>query len=156
MKKHLYWLTLMVFISFNAIASDDSDRAKIKKTARLYIESQIQVNSKLMESALDRRLAKRTYWTNKAGEEIILESDYEIMIKVADSYNKDGDRFPENPKIQIDILDTEQNVASVKLTVDDWVDYMHLYKNKAGEWKIINVLWQFHNTLKHSSAVSGS
>nr|WP_310741892.1 hypothetical protein [Pseudoalteromonas sp. SG41-6] len=39
----------------------------------------------------------------------------------------------------------------MKLTVDDWIDYMHLYKNENKEWKIINVLWQYHDPKKHSS-----
>nr|WP_310734239.1 hypothetical protein [Shewanella sp. SR44-3] len=32
------------------------------------------------------------------------------------------------------------------------MDYLHLYKNDQNEWKIINVLWQYHDETKHSSA----
>ena len=34
-----------------------------------------------------------------------------------------------------------ERAASVRTTLDGWVDYMHLVK-AGGEWKVINVLWQ--------------
>ena len=73
------------------------------------------------------------------------------QLLVAKNYNKEGNKFPSSPIVDIDILDIDNRVASVKLTVDDWIDYMHLYKNDNNEWKIINVLWQYHDTKKHTS-----
>jgi hypothetical protein len=104
-----------------------------------------------MKRGLDKKLAKRTYWESKDGSEFIMETDFETMVWVAENYNKEGNKFPLSPKVNIDILDIDNRVASVKLTVDDWIDYMHLYKNENNEWKIINVLWQYHDTKKHSS-----
>lgn len=80
-----------------------------------------------------------------------METSYEFMLEIAKTYDKNGDRFPEDPKVDIKILDVDKRVASVKLTVDEWIDYMHLYKNDEGEWKTINVLWQYHDTGKHNS-----
>jgi hypothetical protein len=116
-----------------------------------YIESQHKVEPDLMKRGLDKKLAKRTYWKAKDGTEFIMETDFATMVWVAENYNKDGNKFPSPPKIDINILDIDNRVASVKLTVDDWIDYMHLYKNENNEWKIINVLWQYHDTKKHSS-----
>lgn len=45
----------------------------------------------------------------------------------------------------------DQRAASVKLTADEWIDYMHLYKNDRNEWKILNVLWQYHDVNRHVS-----
>jgi len=73
------------------------------------------------------------------------------MLNVAENYNRNGDKFPLSPRIDIKILDIDQRIASVKLSADDWVDYMHLMKNKQGHWQIINVLWQYHDINKHSS-----
>ncbi|WP_445357111.1 hypothetical protein ACJJIC_12855 [Microbulbifer sp. ANSA002] len=76
-------------------------------------------------------------------------TDYETMVWLAENYNKEGDKFTESPRVDINILDIDNRVASVKLTVDDWIDYMHLYKNDKNNWKIINVLWQYHDTKRH-------
>ena len=144
-------LILSVLFSCAVIADTPNDNKKVKRAVLDYIESQHKVKPDLMERGLDEKLAKRTYRESKDGSEFIMETDFETMVWVAENYNKDGNKFPLSPKIDIDILDIDNRVASVKLTVDDWIDYMHLYKNENNEWKIINVLWQYHDTKKHSS-----
>ncbi len=49
----------------------------------------------------------------------------------------------------VKILDIDGRVASVKLVADDWIDYMHVFKNDKDEWKIVNVMWQYHDRTKH-------
>lgn len=144
-------LFLLLTISFTVQADSKSDRKSVERAVKDYIESQHLVNSEMMERGVDLKLVKRTYWKSSSGEELILESDYDGMSKLAGSYNKKGDKFPSEPKIEIKIFDIEERVASVKLTADDWIDYMHLYKNEQGKWKIINVLWQFNDIEKHAS-----
>ncbi len=39
------------------------------------------------------------------------------------------------------ILDVFQNAASVRATMADWIDYMHMAKVD-GRWAIVNVLWE--------------
>jgi hypothetical protein len=144
-------LTLSVLFSSAVIADTSSDSKNITRAVLDYIESQHKVEPDLMKRGLDRKLAKRTYWKSKDGSEFIMETDFETMVWVAENYNKDGNKFPSSPKIDIEIFDIENRVASVKLTVEDWIDYMHLYKNENDEWKIINVLWQYHDTKRHSN-----
>ncbi|MCL1057585.1 nuclear transport factor 2 family protein [Shewanella gelidimarina] len=144
-------LTLAVLFSSAAIADTSNDSDDVKRAVLDYIESQHNVEPDLMKRGLDKELAKRTYWKSKDGSEFIMETDFETMVWVAENYNKDGDKFPSSPKIDIDILDIDKRVASVKLTADDWIDYMHLYKNENKEWKILNVLWQYNDTQRHSS-----
>lgn len=76
------------------------------------------------------------------------------MVNLAGFYNENGDKFPNAPRIDIEIFDIDKRAASVKLTADDWIDYMHLYKNEEGQWKILNVLWQFYEISAHSSKTS--
>lgn len=130
-----------VFAQAVSIADEQIERA-----VRDYIESQHQANPARMERGIDPKLAKRTYWRAADGSEFIMNTDFDTMLKVASNYNKDGTKFPTQPRVDIKILDVDQRVASVKLTVDEWIDYMHLYKNDHGEWKILNVLWQYHET----------
>lgn len=124
---------------------------QIERAVRDYIESQHQANPARMERGIDPKLAKRTYWRAAEGSEFIMNTDFDTMLKVARNYNKDGTKFPTQPRVDIKILDVDQRVASVKLTVDEWIDYMHLYKNDHGEWKILNVLWQYHETARQAN-----
>jgi hypothetical protein len=144
-------LSLLILFSYAVIADTAIDNKNVKRAVLDYIESQHKVEPELMKRGLDKKLAKRTYWESKDGSEFIMETDFETMVWVAENYNKEGNKFPLSPKVNIDILDIDNRVASVKLTMDDWIDYMHLYKNENNEWKIINVLWQYHDTKKHSS-----
>ena len=42
----------------------------------------------------------------------------------------------------MEILDGFGHVATVKLRMDGWVDYMHLAEVPGEGWKIVNVLWE--------------
>ena len=41
----------------------------------------------------------------------------------------------------IEILDVSGDLASVKVTASDLIDYLHLIDTGEG-WKIVNVLWR--------------
>ena len=79
-----------------------------------------------------------------------MQTSFDTMLKLAKNYNENGDKFGDNPKVEIEVLALDKRIASVKLTADDWVDYMHLVKNDKNQWQIINVLWQYHDIKKHS------
>lgn len=146
----IIFLTLAVIFSNLVNAGTADEHSNIKRAVLDYIESQHQARPDLMKRGLDKKLAKRTYWKAKDGSEFIKETDFKTMVWVAENYNKAGDKFPLSPQVDIDILDVDKRAASIKLTVDDWIDYMHLYKNEHGQWKIINVLWQYHDTKKQT------
>lgn len=143
--------TLLVVNSTISLADEKNEQEKIERAVLDYIVSQHNVKPELMKRGIDKELAKRTYWRNKQGKEFVLKTDFDTMVWVAQNYNKEGNKFPESPRIDIDILDVDNRVASVKLTADDWIDYMHLYKDEHQSWKIINVLWQYHDEKRHVS-----
>jgi len=70
----------------------------------------------------------------------------EEMIEFATSWNKSNNKFPSRPSNQIKILDIYNRIANVKLTSDNWVEYLHLIKLD-GNWTIINLIWQ-HKDVK--------
>lgn len=150
MKRSLM-LLLFAVSPLLAQAADVNENQSIERAVRDYIESQHNPDPERMGRSLDPKLAKRTYWKATDGSEFIMNTDYDTMVKVAKNYNKDGTKFPAQPRIDIKILDVDQRVATVKLTADDWIDYMHLYKNQQSEWKIVNVLWQYHDTARQVS-----
>ncbi|MFB9076373.1 nuclear transport factor 2 family protein [Flavobacterium procerum] len=144
-----YLLPFFLIFSFNFYAQTAQDTLDIKKAALAYIEAQHNPNPKLMESALHPRMVKRSVFRNKiAQKDFVSEFFAENMIILAETYNIKGDKFPKNPRKELKLLDVSEKTASVKLIADAWIDYMHIVKIN-GEWKIINVLWQYNDVLQH-------
>ena len=139
----------LLSISFISKAQTSQDSLAIKQAALDYIESQHTPNPQQMEQALHPRLVKRTFWKDKETQKDYLrETSAESMVILAESYNKKKDKFPLSPKKDVKFLDISDRTASVKLIADEWIDYMHLVKLN-GTWKIVNVLWQYHDSAKH-------
>lgn len=142
---------LFLFANTNLFAQNAADTAAIKQAALDYIESQHKPNPAQMERALHPRLVKRTFWKDKpTGKDFLYEYFAENMIILAERYNVKGDKFPTNPRKDVVFLDVADRTASVKLVADEWIDYMHLVKIN-GQWKIVNVLWQFNDSSRHQS-----
>ena len=139
----------LVITSLLLHAQTKEDSLAITKITLDYIESQHKPNPKQMEQALHPRLVKRTFWKDKATQKDYLSEYFaENMVILAERYNVKGDKFPTKPKKEVKLLDVSDKTASVKLTADEWIDYMHLVKLN-GEWKIVNVLWQYHDSARH-------
>ena len=139
----------LLYISFISKAQTLQDSLAIKQAALDYIESQHTPNPQQMERALHPRLVKRTFWKDKETQKDYLrETSAESMVILSESYNKKNDKFPLSPKKEVKFLDISDRTASVKLLADEWIDYMHLVKLN-GTWKIVNVLWQYHDSAKH-------
>jgi hypothetical protein len=143
-------LLIVLLCAGNSVFSQTkADSLAIQQAAVDYIESQHKPNPDQMERALHPRMVKRTFWTDKeTGKDYVRETNTESMVILANNYNKKGDKFPENPKKEVKLLDVSDKTASVKLIADEWIDYMHLVKLN-GQWKIINVLWQYHDSSLH-------
>jgi hypothetical protein len=149
MRKCSLLVIILVAIVSGVQAQTAQDTTEIKRSALAYIEAQHIPNPKLMESALHPRMVKRSVFKNKATKkEFVSEYFTENMIILSESYNAKGDKFPQNPKKEVKLLDVSALTASVKLIADTWIDYMHLVKVN-GEWKIINVLWQYNDVSEH-------
>lgn len=130
-------------------AQTKKDSLDITQVALDYIESQHNVKPEQFERAAHPRMVKRTFWKNKeTGKEYLRETFTDAMMLLAETYNTEGDRFPENPKKEVVILDIYDRTASVKLIADDWIDYMHIVKLN-GKWQLVNVLWQFNDSESH-------
>ncbi|MBL0745486.1 nuclear transport factor 2 family protein [Chryseolinea lacunae] len=149
MKASFLILSLALAATLNLQAQTAQDTLDIKRVALAYIEAQHTPNPKLMQDALHPRLVKRSVFKNKATKkDYVSEFFAENMIILAESYNVKGDKFPKNPRKEVKLLDISARTASVKLIADAWIDYMHIVKTN-GEWKIINVLWQYNDLAEH-------
>ena len=52
---------------------------------------------------------------------------------------------PEMGRKEVTILDATETMGSVKIVSEKFVDYLHLAK-EAGQWVIVNVLWDYTDT----------
>lgn len=150
MNINLPLLSLVFLLTGNTVfGQTKQDSLQIRQAALDYIESQHKPNPLQMERALHPRMVKRTFWKDKAtGKDYVRETTTESMILLAESYNKNGDKFPSSPKKEVIFLDVSERTASVKLVADEWIDYMHVIKLNE-TWKIVNVLWQFNDIKQH-------
>lgn len=142
---------LIILLTLSSAISGQTlqDSINIEQVALDYIESQHNVMPEQFERSVHPRMVKRTFWRNKVnGKEYLRETFTDAMILLAETYNRNNDKFPENPKKEVVILDIYDKTASVKLIADDWIDYMHIVKLN-GEWQLVNVLWQFKDSEKH-------
>ncbi|MBX2874042.1 MAG: nuclear transport factor 2 family protein [Saprospiraceae bacterium] len=142
-------LALSSFTAVSSVAQTAEDSSAIKQVALDYIESQHNLNPEQFERAAHPRMVKRTFWVHKKTQkEYLGETFKDAMVLLAETYNQNGDKFPDNPTKEVIILDIFDKTASVKLIADDWIDYMHIVKLD-GKWQIVNVLWQFKDVSKH-------
>ncbi|MCL1668040.1 nuclear transport factor 2 family protein [Elizabethkingia ursingii] len=146
-----YSVICILFFSLSVSAQTKQDTLAIRQAALDYIESQHAPNPTRMERALHPRMVKRTFWKDKVtGKDYVREANTESMVLLAESYNKNGDKFPASPRKDIKLLDVSERTASIKLFADEWIDYMHLVKLN-GTWKIINVLWQYNDSKRQTN-----
>lgn len=149
MKLISYLFVLIVMGTLKVQAQTRQDTLDIKRVALAYIESQHTPNPKQMQDALHPRVVKRSVFKNKKTQkDFVSEYSAENLVILAETYNAAGDKFPKTPKKEIKLLDVSALTASVKLIADEWFDYMHIVKTN-GEWKIINVLWQYNKISGH-------
>ena len=93
-----------------------------------------------MTRALHPRLAKRIVMTRSGAESRLGDMTAEQLIH--GTAEGGGSRTPAGRRqADVQILDIFHNTASVRLTMSDWIDYMHVAKWN-DRWVVINVLWE--------------
>lgn len=130
-----FLLIVLVLFSFNAVASDEAETAKILAAAIDYGEGWYAGDAARMERALHPDLAKRIAEHGKV--------DSMTARELVDATRSGGGKKTPQAKqvVKARLLDRFGNAASVRLEMGGWIDYMHLAKFN-GEWKIVNVLWE--------------
>ena len=116
-----------------------ADSAAIRAVALDYAEGWYTGDSARMSRALHPRLAKRIVM-NRSGESRLGDMTAEELVH--GTAQGGGSRTPAaGRQADVQILDIFENTASVRLTMADWIDYMHVAKWN-GRWVVINVLWE--------------
>ena len=144
MKKLLVILIVVIVVTFVLFASPETDpeadKSAIKQAALDYLEGWYEGNAERMERALHPDLAKKGVQVMPQTQRTFLNfASASTMVE----YTRAG--VGKNPdkkaKIKVEILDIFKNMASVKTTTPDFVDYLQIARCNS-EWKIVNVLWE--------------
>jgi hypothetical protein len=114
-------------------SASEEDMKAIRQVALDYIEGWFEGDVNRMERSLHPDLVKRTIRNDQIES---LGADEMLSYTVQGV----GKRFGKQDNIIIQILDVYNNIATVKIRSDIYIDYLHIGKIN-GEWRIINVLW---------------
>lgn len=123
-----------------AAAQSAADSAAIRETAMDYMQGWYTGDTLRMGRALHPDLAKRIVHTGPDGASRLDHMGADRLVE--GTRRGFGKETPASER-QSDaaILDIFGNTASVKATMRDWIDYMHMAKWN-GRWVIVNVLWE--------------
>ncbi|WP_420572518.1 nuclear transport factor 2 family protein [Kordia sp.] len=122
--------------------ASEEDKTAIRNVSLGYLAALEKLKPKLMAEVLSEDLQKVTFkYDRDLASEYIQKTTKEQMVAYAKNWNKSGMQFPFNPTNTIEIQDVYGNIASVKLTSDNWVEYLQLIKTN-GKWQIVNLIWQ--------------
>jgi|SRR5439155_7923484 len=131
-------------------AGSAADEAAVVGVVLDYFEGWFQGDAGRMERALHPRLAKRCLggdkrWWEESGDLGFedLESDTAVEMIEATARGAGKTRLPESgdPRIEVDVVDVYDTIATVVVRSAVYREYLHLVRTSAG-WKIANALWQ--------------
>jgi hypothetical protein len=132
-------LLLGVMIAAPVAAQSAADSAAIRTTALDYAHGWYTGDAARMQGALHPDLAKRIV-RNNGGSFTLDQMSAAQLAKATRSGG--GSNTPANARqADVSILDIFGNTASVRLTMNGWIDYMHMARWQ-GRWVILNVLWE--------------
>src|SRR5688572_18699695 len=144
--KVVLFLALAVFMAapLSAQQPANDDKEAVHQAVLDYVEGIYNVEPARIERSVHPNLAKLGFYRPPA--EVAYRPGrtmaFQQLLEIAKTYNKDGKLRKDAPK-DIAIYDVLDQTATVKLTAEWGIDYMHLAKFD-GKWMIVNVLWQSH------------
>jgi hypothetical protein len=132
-------LLLGVMIAAPVAAQSAADSAAIRTTALDYAHGWYTGDAARMQGALHPDLIKRIVRNN--GGSFTLAQMNAVQLTHA-TRSGGGRNTPANDRqADVRILDIFGNTASVRLTMNGWIDYMHMARWQ-DRWVIVNVLWE--------------
>jgi hypothetical protein len=138
---------LLLALPVAAQQEANADREAVRQAVLDYVEGIYNVEPQRIERSVSPNLAKLGFYRPSA--ETTYRSArmaFQQLVEIAKTYNKDGKLRKDAPKT-IEIYDVLDQTATVKLTAEWGIDFMHLAKTD-GKWMIVNVLWQSHPPTK--------
>jgi hypothetical protein len=146
MTRSVFLGLVFVLFAFPVAAQQEAnaDREAVRQAVLDYVEGVYNVQPERIERSVSPNLAKLGFYrpATETAYRPGRSMAFQQLVEVAKTYNKEGKLRKDAPK-DIQIYEVLDQTASVKLTAEWGIDYMHLAKLD-GKWMIINVLWQSH------------
>jgi hypothetical protein len=121
------------------IQTKEADINAIDEAVSDYYGGWYEANPERMRRCLHPNLAKRTIKLDEAGKEYLLTLTKEVMVDATS--NGGGSAVPiEKHHWTITILDSYEEIATVKVASGEYIEYIHLVKQD-GQWQIANVIY---------------
>ena len=119
-----------------------ADNTGIYQAVTDYYEGWYTPNARQMSECLHKDFVKRTIKQDATEKEYLLHLTKDIMV---DETSKGGGSGSPSEKKNwtITILDSYEEIASVKVASGEYMEYIHLAKQD-GQWQIVNVLYTLH------------
>lgn len=125
----------------SAGAQTAADTGAIRATALDYAEGWYEGNGARMARAVHPELVKRIVMWDSVSKRSVIQTMGATAL-VNGTFRGFGKDTPaDRQEKAVDVLDVFQNVASVRVTMADWIDYLQVAKIE-GRWVIVNVLWE--------------
>jgi len=134
-------ILISLIICCVAIDSYGKDREAINRAALDYIEGFYEGDTTKIKRSIHPSLSKLGYGRKSKGSKEHIMSYEKAIAFAADVASNPKWAAPKDAVKQIEILDAQDKIACVKLTLYWGVDYLLMAKND-GKWMINKVLWQ--------------
>ena len=122
-------------------AQTTEDHAAIERAGLDYIEAFYDVKPDLAKRSVHPGMTKLGFWREEVTDPYKATAmTYERLLSLSAEWNAKGELASDAPK-KVEILDTMDHTACLKVTAEWGTDYMHLVKED-GVWRILQILWQ--------------
>jgi len=135
-------VTLLTF-AIPAGSQTPDEKILIRQAALDYIEGWYDADAARTDRALHRELVKRVLLAGGDTEQFTSLTKAQMVEATQQGGGKN--RSADTRNIKVEILDIYRNIASVCTESAHFIDYLHLAKSE-GQWKIVNVLWQYNRS----------
>jgi hypothetical protein len=117
----------------------DQDIKAIYESVEDYYGGWYEANPERMDRCLHSGLAKRAIKLDETGREYLRHLTKDVMVN-ATKEGGGSDTPAEKKTWTITILDMYEEIATVKVSSGEYMEYIHLVRQD-GQWQIVNVLW---------------
>ena len=136
-------LALLVLAPLALGEQPANEEAAVRAAVLDYVEGVYEVAPERIKRSVHPELAKLGFGRRKVEDPYReIPMTFDGLVELAGGYNADG-HIPKDAPKEVVVFEVLNQTASVKLTAEWGIDYMHLAKFE-GRWKIVNVLWQTH------------
>ena len=119
------------------------DSEQVRAAILDYVEGVYNADTARIHKSVHPTLAKRGTWYDENNKKYssFQEMNFQQLVDLTKTWNKDGKRANSSSPREITIYDVQDKTASAKVVAAWGTDYFHLAKIDS-KWYIMNVLWQ--------------